>query len=160
MLIVEQRFEKLQWEDRLGIIEAVNSVLRNAIEVFSSKEAAGQWAPRNESVVILREEGLIVYFHISSNEHVILILSTDRLMKVQSFTNSQGLQNYLCIPVACRPVEGLSFFDHLMERSANLLQRSRVVMHVRVKDVHVIHLQPQQRFFNTLTDVFSVGSLS
>jgi hypothetical protein len=90
VLIVEERFEEFQREDRLRVIEAIDCVLRNSIEVLASKEATGQRAPGNEPIVVFREERFIIYFYIVPNKHVILVLPTDRLMKVEPFTNSQG----------------------------------------------------------------------
>lgn len=60
------------------------------------------------------------------------------------------------LPVAGRPIKGVSLFNDLVEGPADLLQRSAVVMQMRVKHVHVVQLKSGEGLFDALFDVFFI----
>lgn len=74
----------------------------------SSEETAGKGTPGNQPILVVLIEPEILDLIFSPLEHVILILGTNGLMKVQSLTDIQGIEDHLSIPVRGGPVEDLA----------------------------------------------------
>lgn len=77
-------------------------------------------------------------------------------MEIQLFTNLEGFEDDLRLPVRSSPVKCLPFFNHFVESSDNLLQRSIVVVKMGINNVNVIHLESLKRFLHTLPNVLPV----
>lgn len=75
---------------------------------------------------------------------MILVLTPNGLMKVQFFTDGQGVEDDLRIPVAGCPIEGMSLFNDFMEASADFFKRSIVVVHMSIENVNIVQLESDQ----------------
>ena len=79
-------------------------------------------------------------------------------MEVKLLTEGECLQYDFRFPVAGGPIESLTVLDDLAESSTNLFQRSIIVIHMSIEDVHIVHLQSGQRLLDAFFDVFPVSA--
>jgi hypothetical protein len=63
-------------------------------------------------------------------------------MQVQFFTDGNGVENSFCLPIAGGPVKSQSALDYLVEASADLFERSVIIVNMRIENIHIIQLQP------------------
>lgn len=102
--LVEDTLEEFVREVLVLVIEPIDFFLSDALKMSSGKEATGKGAPGNKPVLVILIETKVLDLIFSPLEHVILILSTDRLVEVQPLTGIQGIQHHLCIPVGSGPI--------------------------------------------------------
>lgn len=104
------------------------------------------------------KQSSILLFHFLSINHIVLILSCDRLMKVIFLTNLNGCVNPVSIPVAGSPVKGVSFLDNLMETSNNFFNWSVFIKTMGENNVNIIKLKSLKRWFDAFFNVLPVGA--
>jgi hypothetical protein len=112
--------------------------------MFSSERTPTQRTPSDKSIVVFGEQRLVLYLIFCSHKHVVLVLCSDGLVKIQSFTDSQSLKNSLCVPVAGCPVECLASLNNLIESTTYLFDRSKLIVNMSVDDIDVVKLQSLQ----------------
>jgi hypothetical protein len=106
--LVEDTFKELVSEVFVLVVEPIDFFLGDSLEMSAGKEAAGEGAPGDETILVVLIESEIFDLVFSSLEHVVFILGTNRLMEVQSLTGIQGIEDHLGIPVGSGPVEHLA----------------------------------------------------
>lgn len=111
------------------------------VKVLASEETTSQRTPGNQSIVVFLVKGQVLYFMHFASKHIVLTLSADGFVKVVLLTDGQSIEHLLSIPVTGSPIEGLTIFDYFVEATANLLDRSKIIVEMRVEDVHIIELE-------------------
>lgn len=79
-------------------------------------------------------------------------------MQVVLLAHLHGLVDLICIPIAGSPIEAQPFLNDVVERSANLLNWSFLIVAVRIYHIHVVQLQPFQAALQAFLHVLSAGA--
>ena len=87
------------------------------------------------------KERLKINLDLFSCEHVVVILGSNRFVKVMLFTDSKSTVDNFRVPVARSPVEAESFLNNFMKSSANFLEWGCVVMDMGVQNIHIFKLK-------------------
>ena len=74
-------------------------------------------------------------------EHVVVILCSNRFVKIMFFTDRKSTVDNFRVPVASSPVEAESFLNNLMKSSANFLEWGCVVMDMGIQNIHIFKLK-------------------
>jgi hypothetical protein len=136
--------------------KSVPFFLGNSVQVFSSKESSCKRTPSDQTIIVLLEEFLIVEFHFLSDEQIVLILSTDGFVQIVLFTEPEGIEDVLGIPVAGAPVKGLAVFYEFVKGAADLLEGCVLIVAMSEEHVDVVKLKPGEGLIDSLTNMFSV----
>ncbi len=125
--------------------------------MFASQKAASQWAPCHQTVFIFVKQWFILRFVLFSGEHIVLILTANRLVQIEFLAHLKSLKNCFCVPIACCPIKGLAVLNNLVKSSTYFFHRRSLIVHMSVDDIDVIHIEFLQRSIHWLFYVFFIN---
>lgn len=90
-------------------------------------------------------------------KHIVLDLTADWLVKIESLANGKGLINLLWIPVAGAPIKGFPSFNDFIKSSTNFLKRSFRIKSVSKHNINILQLKSLEALVNALMKVLAIS---
>ncbi|KAF5783033.1 hypothetical protein HanXRQr2_Chr11g0503201 [Helianthus annuus] len=87
-------------------------------------------------------------------KHIIFRLLNNRPNKIQPISNRPRFRNLLSRPLTGAPIEGPTIVNNIVHCPYSFLNRSTNIRPMTINNIHILHIQPLQRSFCPLDNMF------